>query len=222
MPLRPEDVTVAELFKQAGYATGIVGKWGIGEPGTTGIPNKKGFDDWFGYLNQVKAHNYYPPFLWRNQEKVYFPQHAGFDHRKQSQYDQKGKVLPHGIKDPEKAIYSFDRYCEESLKFVRRHRNRPFFLYLPYTPPHGKLIVPDLGPYREKDWAIGHQEWAAMITRLHRTEDAVLATKTLLSDLTDLDYTEAVTRFQQAQTALQANLLTGSRMLQISLMDFLQ
>ncbi|MHC4519585.1 MAG: sulfatase-like hydrolase/transferase, partial [Planctomycetota bacterium] len=70
LPLRPEDVTVAELLKRAGYATGIIGKWGLGEPETTGIPNRQGFDYWFGYLNQRHAHNYYPEYLWRNEEKV--------------------------------------------------------------------------------------------------------------------------------------------------------
>jgi arylsulfatase A-like enzyme len=70
VPLRPEDLTVAELLKKAGYTTGIIGKWGLGEPDTTGIPNRQGFDYWFGYLNQRHAHNYYPGYLWRNEEKV--------------------------------------------------------------------------------------------------------------------------------------------------------
>lgn len=60
VPLKVEDVTVAMLLKQVGYATGITGKWGLAEPGTDGIPNKKGFDEWFGYLNQQHAHSYYP------------------------------------------------------------------------------------------------------------------------------------------------------------------
>ena len=69
VPLRPSDVTVAELLKKAGYTTGIIGKWGLGEPDTSGIPNRQGFDYWFGYLNQRHAHNYYPSYLWRNEEK---------------------------------------------------------------------------------------------------------------------------------------------------------
>src|SRR5262249_56115909 len=67
--LRREDVTVAEVLKGVGYATGIFGKWGLGEPGTTGIPNRQGFDEWFGYLNQHHAHNYYPEYLWKNEER---------------------------------------------------------------------------------------------------------------------------------------------------------
>jgi arylsulfatase A-like enzyme len=68
IPLRTEDVTVAEVLKAAGYATGITGKWGLGEPDTTGLPNRQGFDFWFGYLNQNHAHSYYPDYLWRNEE----------------------------------------------------------------------------------------------------------------------------------------------------------
>ena len=63
LPLAPGNMTVAKLLHSAGYATGIVGKWGLGEPGTTGIPNRQGFDYWFGYLDQVQAHNYYPDYL---------------------------------------------------------------------------------------------------------------------------------------------------------------
>ncbi len=64
--LRPQDTTVVEVLHGAGYATALIGKWGLGEPGSTGHPLKKGFDFFFGYLNQVHAHNYYPEFLWRN------------------------------------------------------------------------------------------------------------------------------------------------------------
>ena len=68
--LRDEDVTVAEILKSAGYATGLFGKWGLGEVGMEGHPLSQGFDAFFGYLTQVHAHNYYPEFLWRGLEKV--------------------------------------------------------------------------------------------------------------------------------------------------------
>src|SRR5438309_1408527 len=69
VPLEPDDVTVAEILKPAGYRTAAIGKWGLGNEGTTGMPNRHGFDEWFGYLDQVHAHNYYPEFLWRNERK---------------------------------------------------------------------------------------------------------------------------------------------------------
>src|SRR5438132_731371 len=106
--LRPEDVTVAEVLKNAGYRTGIIGKWGLGEPDTTGIPNRKGFDYFFGYLNQNLAHNYYPDYLWRNEKKV----------------ELGGKS------------YSADLFGEEALGFIKREAASPFFLFFATTLPH--------------------------------------------------------------------------------------
>jgi len=97
IPLEPEDVTVAEVLKKAGYATGITGKWGLGEPDSTGLPNRQGFDEWFGYLNQRAAHSYYPPYLWRNKEKV----------------------ILEGNKDGQKKQYSHNLVTDFALKFIR-------------------------------------------------------------------------------------------------------
>jgi arylsulfatase A-like enzyme len=158
VPLRPEDVTVAELLKGQGYATGLVGKWGLGEPGSTGIPNRKGFDYFFGYLNQQHAHNYYPDYLWRNEEKVPLD----------------GNVVVKGVA-VKRAKYSPDLFTAEALGFVEKHREKPFFLYLAYTLPHanneaGKLgmEVPDDAPYADQDWPPAQKNHAAMITRLDR------------------------------------------------------
>ena len=67
--LEPGDVTVAEVLKGAGYMTGLVGKWGLGMPGDDGLPNKQGFDYFYGFLSQVHAHNHYPDYLWRNSRR---------------------------------------------------------------------------------------------------------------------------------------------------------
>ena len=130
VPLEPGDMTVAEVLRTAGYRTGIVGKWGLGEPKTTGIPNRQGFDFWFGYLNQGNAHFYYPPFLWKNREKVDLPQNA----------------------DGKKGVYSHDLMTDEALAFIRRNRKGPFFLYVAYTIPHAEIVVPEdsLKEYRGK------------------------------------------------------------------------
>ncbi|HEV8131609.1 MAG TPA: arylsulfatase [Acidobacteriota bacterium] len=148
VPLLPADVTVAEILKRAGYATALVGKWGLGEPGTTGIPNKKGFDEFFGYLNQVHAHNYYPDFLWKNEEK-------------------------YSLK---KGEYSPDLFTREALDFVRRRKDHPFFLYLAYTIPHANnelgnqtgngMEVPSDAPYSQESWPQKEKNFAAMITRM--------------------------------------------------------
>jgi arylsulfatase A-like enzyme len=148
VPLEPGDLTVAEVLKRAGYTTGIIGKWGLGEPESTGIPNRKGFDYWFGYLNQTHAHNYYPDYLWRNEEK--YPLRKG--------------------------EYSHDLFTREALDFVKRSSDRPFFLYLAYTIPHANnelfratgngQEVPSDEPYSKEDWSQPNRNFAAMVSRL--------------------------------------------------------
>ena len=168
--LQPGDITVASVLKQAGYKTGLFGKWGLALHNQPGTPNKMGFDQFFGYLNQRQAHTYYPEFLYHNEERVYYPENALHyelqNYSRKSSYDKDGKVLPNGIKNPSQAKNAFDEYCAKSLEFVKENKNDPFFLYLAYTIPHGPLIVPDLGEYKDKDWPIQHKEWAAMITRM--------------------------------------------------------
>jgi arylsulfatase A-like enzyme len=159
VPLRPEDVTVAEVLKGAGYATGLVGKWGLGEPGSTGIPNRKGFDYFFGYLNQVHAHNYYPDYLWKNQEKVPL----------------EGNVVKSNVAS-ERGQYSQDLFTREALEFMEQHQKQRFFLYLAYTTPHANnertraegngMEVPSDAPYSNRQWPQPEKNKAAMITRL--------------------------------------------------------
>jgi len=155
VPLEPEDVTVAEALKSAGYATGIVGKWGLGEPESTGLPNKQGFDSWFGYLNQKHAHNYYPDYLWRNETRVDLPNQVAA-----------------GVAT-KRVTYSGDLFQDEALEFIEKHQRGPFFLYLASTLPHanneaGKqgMEVPSDEPYANKPWPQAQKNHAAMITRL--------------------------------------------------------
>lgn len=157
VPLLPEDLTISEILKDAGYTTGIIGKWGIGEPETTGIPNRKGFDEWFGYLNQRHAHNYYPSVLWKN-KKLYFP---------------------------EIGEYSHDLFTREALTFIKEKKDSPFFLYLAYTIPHANnemgrakgdgMEVPTDEPYTNKSWPQVEKNTAAMITRLDTDIGKIMA-----------------------------------------------
>lgn len=144
VPLRDEDITVAELLRSAGYATAITGKWGLGEPSTSGIPNKQGFDLFFGHLNQRRAHSYYPTFLWLNEHRFDLP----------------------GNDDGREQQYSHDLFSAYALHAIRSFADRPFFLYLPYTVPHDKLEIPDLGPYANQNWDTNQKVYAAMITRM--------------------------------------------------------
>jgi len=154
-PLLPEDVTVAEVLRAAGYTTGLVGKWGLGEPDTTGIPNRQGFDYFFGYLNQGHAHNYYPDYLWRNEEKVPLANEVA-----------KGVAT-------KRVQYTQDLFAEEALAFVERSKDKPFFLYYAVTIPHANneagnagMEVPSDEPYSAQDWPKNEKNFAAMVTRL--------------------------------------------------------
>ena len=161
--LRPEDVTVAEILKDVGYATGLVGKWGLGHEGSDGLPTRQGFDYFFGYLDQHHAHNYYPSFLIRNEERINLKNVVPGE----GEYGQ-------GVA-AEKVEYSHELISEEALRFVEEHAQQRFFLYLALTLPHanneaGKegMEVPDLGIYADKDWPEAQKGTAAMISLLDR------------------------------------------------------
>jgi arylsulfatase A-like enzyme len=165
VPLRPSDVTVAELLKGAGYSTGIIGKWGLGEADSTGIPNRQGFDYWFGYLNQRHAHNYYPEYLWKNEEK--------FKLKNEVNHVIGGQDRTPGGVATKRVEYSHDLFAADALRFVEQNKNGPFFLYLALTIPHANneagnkgMEVPSLDPYADKDWPEPQKAHAAMITRM--------------------------------------------------------
>ena len=77
--LLDSDITIAEVLKESGYATGFFGKWGIGLPGTPGTPERQGFDEAFGFYDQRRAHTFFPFYLYRNGRKVDYPGNNGFD-----------------------------------------------------------------------------------------------------------------------------------------------
>jgi arylsulfatase A-like enzyme len=167
--LYPEDVTVAEVLKKAGYTSGGFGKWGLGVVETPGFPLKHGFDEWFGYYHQIHAHFYYTYYLWHNDTKFFLPENEGH----------------------QRARYSHDEIHKQALAFIRAQKDHPFFAYLPYTLPHVQLVVPEdsLRPYQGK-WEetpmpdprpgyIGAEEpyatFAGMVSRLDRGVGEVMA-----------------------------------------------
>ena len=133
--------TVARLLHDAGYATGGFGKWGLGNPGTTGVPENEGFDVFFGYYDQVHAHDYYTDYLVRNSVNV--------------PYQQSGK---HTWED-----YSHTRIANETLKFIEQNKDHPFFCYAAWTPPHQDYVIPDNAPYSQKPWSETDKNYAAMV-----------------------------------------------------------
>lgn len=161
--LPPRARTVTSMLKSAGYATGGIGKWALGAPDTTGRPSKQGFDFWFGYLDQGDAHNYYPEYLWRNEEKVPLPGN---------------KIGKQKRVSVARTTYSHDLMTDAALEFVRCHADQPFFLQAHYTIPHANneggratgdgLEVPDYGDYSDRDWPTTEKGFAAMVSRLDR------------------------------------------------------
>jgi arylsulfatase A-like enzyme len=161
--LRPSDVTVAEVLKEADYTTCLAGKWGLGHEGSTGIPTRQGFDHFFGYLDQHHAHNYYPTFLIRDGERVQLKNVVP----KEGQYGQ-------GVAT-KKVEYSHDLIMDDALDWIDANHDRRFFLYLALTLPHanneaGKagMEIPEYGQYADKDWPEPQKGHAAMISRMDR------------------------------------------------------
>ncbi|MBJ7424582.1 MAG: arylsulfatase [Akkermansiaceae bacterium] len=133
--------TVARLLHDAGYATGGFGKWGLGNPNTTGVAEKQGFDVFFGYYDQKHAHDYYTDYLVRNSTNV--------------PYQQSGK---HTWED-----YSHTHIANETLKFIEENKDRPFFCYAAWTPPHDEWVIPDNAPFSGKPWSEEMRNYAAMV-----------------------------------------------------------
>ena len=148
-PLPEGTVTLPKILKENGYATGAFGKWGLGGDDTTGEPMKQFIDCFYGYYCQGVAHNYYPTFLWDNATRQPLDNEPFASNQK----------LPDGAdpNDPK----TYERYsgkqfapdliAEEALKFVRAHKDKPFFLYFPTTIPHLALQVPQDGLDAYKD-----------------------------------------------------------------------
>ncbi|HPD16923.1 MAG TPA: arylsulfatase [Planctomycetota bacterium] len=158
-PLRAGEETIASMLQKAGYATGGFGKWGCGARGTSGVPETHGFDVFFGYYDQVHAHTFFPSYLIRNSQEVPLEGNPG------SYLEGK----------------TFSQYVihDEAKKFLRANKGRPFFLYLPYTPPHGQYGFPDddpsLAPYRDKPWPRDAKVYAAMVNLVDRQVGEILA-----------------------------------------------
>ena len=166
-PIPDSEVTLAEILKAQGYATAAIGKWGLGHFGTSGDPNRQGFDLFYGFNCQRHAHNHYPKFLWRNHHK---------------------ELLPGNDRTLHGDTYSQDRFTDVALSFIRDHADEPFFLYMPFAIPHLSIQVPEssLAEYRDQIPEADYQHrgylkhphlragYAAMISHLDRDIGRIL------------------------------------------------
>lgn len=162
-PLRAEEETIASLLKRLGYATGGFGKWGAGGRGSTGVPEKHGFNVFVGYYDQVHAHSFYPPYIVENSKELKLPGNRG---------GRSGQT------------YSHYEIMKRGLQFIRDSKDGPFFCYLPITPPHGMYDIPADDPawelYKDAAWikdpAVSQEakNYAAMVSLVDRNLGQVL------------------------------------------------
>lgn len=154
--LQQNDVTVAHALKEAGYVTAGIGKWGLGNPGSEGQPDKMGFDHWYGYLDQVHAHDHFTDHLWKDSKMIDIPEN----------------------RDGQKGKYVHDLFERETMEFIRKNHKNPFFLYLAYTLPHGKYEIPKDDPsyqfYKDRPWSQQVKNYAAMITKADATVGSMM------------------------------------------------
>ena len=139
-PIKPHTVTIGSLLQEAGYETAIVGKWGLGAPHTDGIPNKQGFDLFYGYNCQRQAHTFYPVHLYKNENRVYLNNDTIPPNTKLNR-----DADPLDIRSYDKYTlndYSPDLMFEEIQNFVLENKSRPFFLYWATPIPHAPLQAP--------------------------------------------------------------------------------
>ena len=175
-PISAAVQTLPMAFKKAGYTTAAMGKWGLGPVGSTGDPNRKGIDLFFGYNCQAVAHSYYPRYLWRNDQKV----------------EINPQPVPGNAKEPEGGVkpdsflgkqYAPLLMVEEAEKFIAAQKGaaNPFFLYLAFIEPHVSIHPPvewtakfpeswDTQPYHGENGYLPHSRpraaYAAMIAML--------------------------------------------------------
>lgn len=175
--LPSSSVTVAELCKKQGYRTALIGKWGLGEENTEGHPLNQGFDFFYGYLNQVHAHNHFPEFLWRNEKRESLPNVVK---KPPSQPNSLGGMAT------EKKVFSNDRFIAESSNFIEANKDQPFFLYLALVLPHANNEAramsgngsesPNISRFADKSWSEPSRGFAAMVTDVDYAVQQLMAT----------------------------------------------
>jgi uncharacterized sulfatase len=168
------DVTVAGVLQRAGYATGLVGKWGLGEADSTGAPWLQGFDHFFGFINQTHAHNHFPDFLWRDRGRIALPNDLV-----------KVGTTPGTGYATRRLRYADDAFFDEAAAFIARPHGKPFFLELSLTIPHANneraralgdgMEVPDYGSYADRGWSDRDKGHAAMNERMDRRIGELMA-----------------------------------------------
>lgn len=192
-PLQYGTVTLPKLLQQAGYVTGGFGKWGLGYPGSEGLPSLQGFDRFFGYLGQRRSHFFYPEFLFDNVRGESL-RRVVLEGNRVADASTENFQRPGAGPPITRGQYSQDVITKEALSFIDQNRENPFFLYYPTQIPHASLTVPDetLSLYLDENGESIFEEdtshpsgayteqpmpkaaYAAMVTRLDRYVGQIL------------------------------------------------
>jgi len=138
----PDTRTIGDMFKERGYSTAAIGKWGLGGMVGTGHPNDHGFDLFYGYLDQIHAHNYYPTYLVKNRSFVELDNpvmHKSHNVSIEEINNAESYAAYQG------KVFSGDLMADEAINFINKNAkaNKPFFLYFPTPIPHVALQLPD-------------------------------------------------------------------------------
>lgn len=166
-PLPDSVITFVNLLQKNGYATAAFGKWGLGHITNSGDPNKKGFDEFYGYTCQSLAHDYFPMYVWDNHQQVDL-----------------------GVNKTSDSVYAAELIHSKAIQYIQRTGTKPFFIYLPYTLPHGDVIGPHdefysyyakkfneqpltgvklrTRPHNTSPEPLPHAQFAAMVARLDK------------------------------------------------------
>jgi len=136
--------TLAEWMFKAGFETAMFGSWKLGEAHTSGSPNDQGFRETFGYLNLTHARDYFPDYLWRNEQRQPIPGNQNA-----------------------REHFSLEMLTDEAVDYLTRGRRRPFFMMVSLPLPRGDLDqIPSLEPYTSEDWPREQKQYAAAVSRV--------------------------------------------------------
>ena len=151
--------TIAKMMRGAGYSTGIIGKWALGSASSSGAPLKQGFDYFFGYLDQVAAHDFFPETLMENSKRVRLGGNRA-----------SGELNISAVRE----VYSARVIHQRALTFIENHKARPFYLQLDYNLPHvnnelhnltgNGFELPGASRYADRDWTVQEQGYAEMVS----------------------------------------------------------
>ena len=162
----PDEITVAQILKNSGYHTGLIGAWDLGDENSSGAPWRKGFDEFAGYLDPMGAENFYADYMFR-----YAPRSL-LNRTNNQREDFIGREMLYPNTGGKKAQYVPDLFTTAAVNFIKNNQPdqsnhyRPFFLLLDYKIPGGKIVVPTDAPFSEESWPQAEKNKAALVSRI--------------------------------------------------------